>query len=282
MLVGVCVRVKNEDVILNEFILHYINIGFDKIHIYDNNSLIPVEELCKNIIKTFPDIISVEKDKSNPKDPNWGQTMRYNEFLNKNRHLSWILNCDADEFLYLHTHKNIKDFLSEFSDDTSVIHVNWVTFGTSKLLNLDKNKLVMEQLVLREEYKTFWNYFKKSFIRPNLISEIKNFHNHDSENYLTKNVYNDIIVKTSESTFNDLVIERDKLRDDTPLVMIHYMTLDFANMQIKHNKNKGTLMTLEDDKYTIEWYNKNFMDNVLDNRMNKYSINHTKLFLYGL
>jgi hypothetical protein len=280
MLIGICLRVKDEDIILNEFIIHHINLGFDKIHIYDNNSIIPVEELCKKIIKLYPDKIFVEKDTSiNPSDPNWGQTLRYNEFLNKNRHFTWILNCDADEFIYLHKHNNIKDFLSEFSDDTSVIPVNWLTFGTSKLNYFDKNKLVMEQFVLREDYKCFWNYFRKSFIRPNLITKIKNWHFHDSEQYLTRNVYNEIIIKSSESTFKFCEEERNKLNDDTPMVMIHYMTLDYENMEKKHNKNKGMLIGINDDKYTKEWYKQKFKDNVVDTRMLKY-INDIKKILF--
>lgn len=280
MLVGICVRVKNEDIILKEFIIHHINLGFDLIHIYDNNSSITVEELCKDIIKKYPNKIIIEKDLSkNPSDPKWGQTNRYNEFLNKNRNLTWILNCDADEFIYLHKHDNIKDFLNNFSEDTSVIPVNWLTYGTSKLDTFDKNKLVIEQFYLREQYKCFWNYFKKSFIRPNLISKIQDWHFHDSEQYLTKNVYNEIIVKSSECTLSEISSERDKLNDDTPMIIIHYMTLDNENMKKKHNKNKGHLISNEDIKYTEEWYKNNFKDDIIDKRMFKYIKNIKKILI---
>lgn len=50
MLLEICVIVKDEDLILNEFIIHHINLGFNLIHIYDNNSSVHVEELCKNLI----------------------------------------------------------------------------------------------------------------------------------------------------------------------------------------------------------------------------------------
>ena len=278
VIVGICIRVKDEDIILNEFIVHHINLGFDLIHIYDNNSSISVEELCKDVVKLYPEKIIIEKDFSiDPSDPNWGQTNRYNDFLDKNRHLTWILNCDADEFIYLHKHDNIKDFLKEFSDDTSVIPVNWLTYGTSKLYTFDKNKLVMEQFTLREPYNNFWNYFRKSFIRPNLISKIKNWHFHDSGQYLTKNVYNEIIIKKSEATLKDTDDERNKLNDDTPMVMIHYMTLDHENMSKKHYKNKGKLMSNTGIKYTDEWYKKYFTDTITDKRMFKYITNVKKV-----
>ena len=37
MLVAICIRIKDEDIILPEFVAHNINLGFDRIHIYDNN-----------------------------------------------------------------------------------------------------------------------------------------------------------------------------------------------------------------------------------------------------
>lgn len=278
MLVGICVRVKNEDIILLEFVAHYINLGFDKIHIYDNNSDKSVNILLEKLIKKYPGIITIENDFSNPNEPKWGQTNRYNEFLNANRKLDWILNCDADEFLYLNTHDNIKSFLSEFSDDTSVIPINWITFGTSKLEHFNPDKLVIEQFIYREDYNNFWNLFQKSLIRPNLITKIVNWHFHDSENYLTKNVYNEIIVKSSEANIKLIEKEMDRLNDTTPLVMIHYMTLDYNNMQKKHNKNKGFLISMDDNKYTREWYSNYFKDNNVDKRMYKY-INNIKNIL---
>lgn len=173
----------------------------------------------------------------------------------------------------------LKIFLKEFSDDTSVIPVNWLTYGTSKLDILDKNKLVIEQFILRESYTNFWNYFTKSFIRPNLITKIKNWHFHDSEQYSTKNVYNEIITKSSQIKFEHIEQERSKLNDDIPMIMIHYMTLDYENMKKKHHKNKGTLISNEDVKYTEEWYQIHFKDNIEDKRMFKY-INDIKKILY--
>ena len=135
----------------------------------------------------------------------------------------------------------------------------------------------MEQFTLREPYNNFWNYFRKSFIRPNLISKIKNWHFHDSGQYLTKNVYNEIIIKKSEATLKDTDDERNKLNDDTPMVMIHYMTLDHENMSKKHYKNKGKLMSNTGIKYTDEWYKKYFTDTITDKRMFKYITNVKKV-----
>ena len=281
MLVGICVRVKNEDILLNEFVAHYINLGFDKIHIFDNNSVNSVTDTIAKLKQKYDNIISIENDYSTPHGPKWGQTHRYNEFLDKNRNLTWILNCDADEFIYLHKHTNIKDFLSEFKSDTAVIPVNWVTYGTSNLETFDSQKLVMEQFVIREDYKSFWNYFVKSFIRPNLITEIKNWHFHDSGIYKTQNVYGEEIIRSELSTFVLTEKRRDELNNETPCVMVHYMTLDFENMLKKHNKNKGFLMSMDDIKYTREWYATQFKDNNFDNRMFKY-IPNVKLILNSL
>jgi len=262
MKIAVCCWMKDEDKIIREWIAHYLNLGFDKIYLFDNMSSIPVSSYISH-----PNVI-IKLDNNPKEDPNWGQGARYNEFLNENRDMDWIFCCDADELLSLRINKSLKDFLSEFSDDTAVIPVNWVTFGQGRNKTFDNSKLVIEQFTIREEYKCFWNFFVKSFIRPNLITKIVNWHYHDSGKYKSKNVYNEHIRSSKQSTIKEVTQERDRLNDKTPLVLHHYMTLDKESMRIKRNRNNNVLITC--DKYTDEWYSKNFKDNIKDESMLKY------------
>tara|TARA_B100000780_G_C20784792_1_gene311647 strand:- start:333 stop:479 length:147 start_codon:yes stop_codon:yes gene_type:complete len=45
MKVGVCIRCKNEEKIICDFVKYYINLDFDRIIIYDNLSNPSVEEI---------------------------------------------------------------------------------------------------------------------------------------------------------------------------------------------------------------------------------------------
>jgi hypothetical protein len=262
MNIGVCIRAKDEQKIIADWTKHYIDMGFDKIIIYDNMSNPPIEETLqeKGILdKNKIQIIIDEYPLSN-------QDKIYQNCINNNKDLDWLLLCDADEFIY-HKNKNIKSFLSQFSQDTCTVLINWLTYGTSNLGMYDSNKTVFEQFIMREEYSHFWNRFVKSFVRPNLIENTKHIHVSYNSNYKIKNVYNEIVAYTGKCHCIDM-----KLSNDTPVVIVHYMTLDFESMLNKHKRNiNGRLLHNDSTKYTIEWYrsskNYSFKDNVKDMRM---------------
>ena len=88
--------------------------------------------------------------------------------------------------------------------------------------------------------------------------------------YLTKNAYNEIIVKRTDRKYEDGVNEQKKITNEIPIILCHYMTLDFENMKIKRNRNANFVMDKNDSKYTKEWYNSYFKDDVMDTRMYKY------------
>jgi hypothetical protein len=249
MKIGVCARIKDE-ITLNDWINYYLYLGFDRIIIYDNMSnpsVIFDNDKVKIIIDTF--------DGSN-------QCILYNNCLENNTDLDWILLCDGDEFLF--SRKNIKKWLETFSDDTCSVLINWVVFGTSGKASYDHSKTVFDQFTKRESYDNFWNRFVKSFVRPKMVLGKAHVHITYNNNFKVKNVYNE------EIEINDKCEHFDKkLSDTTPVVMFHYMTLDFENMLKKHFRNKkcGNGMNDKSDKYTIPWYKQYFKDNVNDFRL---------------
>ena len=267
MQVGVCIRAKDEQKIICDWVNHYLKLGFDKIFIYDNMSEPCIESSLKekNLLndKIFIKIDSFQLS---------NQPIIYQECINESKDLDWILLCDADEFLWL-KEGNIKDFLSKFSKDTSTILVNWLVYGTSNLQKYDTNKSVFEQFTLREEYKHFWNGFVKSFVRPKLIEKFGNVHITYNSNYKTCNIYGK---EVNTKRFNDDKCDNldINLCDLTDVVLVHYMTLDFESMSYKFKRNhNGALLEKEDMKYSLEWYKSNnygFKDNVEDLRMSKY------------
>ena len=256
MKIGVCIRAKDE-IIINDWINYYIQLGFDRIIIYDNMSKHPIQNNNNKVI-----IITDTFEGSN-------QPVVYQECINNNKDLDWLLLCDADEFIYI-KNGTIKDFLSTFSHDTCTILINWLVFGTNGKKTYDTSKTVFEQFTKREDYNHFWNQFVKSFIRPKLIDTIGNVHITYNSNYKIKNVYNQtIVLHLNNKTCDVLDIN---LSDKTPVVIIHYMLLDFENMLQKNIKNRnGQLLLQNDNKYSLEWYNSDvlgFKENNYDTRMN--------------
>jgi hypothetical protein len=274
MLIGVFVRVCDEDKIICDFVKHYLFLNFDKIIIYDYNSQKHVKDTLSENNLIDSKIIIKRKNV-------YIENTSYIEGINENKDLDWLLICDCDEFLYIKDN-NIKKFLSQFSEDTCTIVINWVVFGNGGIKTYDKNKTIYEQFIIREKYNHFWNNFPKSIIKPKYIDTSKDtitVHIIESLNYLTKNVYNEIpeFKYVSHSQCIDY-----KLSDSTPVVLFHYMTLDLESMLEK--KKKYERIGSNSQRYSIEWYynykehiSQSFKDDVTDDRMIKlydnYNIN---------
>lgn len=267
MKIGVAVRVRDENKIICDFIKHYIKLEFDRIIIYDYNSINKVSNILQNNKLLFENIIIIEKDYYIENDT-------YHKAINMNKDLDWLFLCDCDEFLYL-KEGSIKNFLEKFDNNVSTILVNWVVFGCNNLLKYDINKTIFEQFTAREQYNHFWNLFTKSIVRPKFIDTSNdNISTHiiESKNYLTKNVYNAI---PKYIYYNACQCHDIDLSDNTPLVIFHYMTLDLESMLEK--KKKYESIGVFCDRYTLKWYYnyeihppQSFKDDVYDDRMKKF------------
>jgi hypothetical protein len=264
MKIGVCIRAKNEQKIINDWVAYYLQLGFDKIIIYDNMSSPSIQESLEEKGNYNPMLIDIRIDTN----PFSNQGACYNECIQQNKDLDWLLICDADEFIW-HKDHNIKAFLATFPEDTCTILINWLVYGTSHLQKYNTTKTVFEQFIYREPYSHFWNQFVKSFIRPKLVNECTNVHYSYHPNYTIRSVYG-----TNISLPNDYTICHWldlQLSNNTPVVIVHYMTLDYESMNEKHQRNlTGQLIENYSTKYTLAWYRSNqyrFNDEIRDTRM---------------
>ena len=269
MKIGVCIRAKNEQKIICDWVKHYLNLGFDKIFIYDNMSEPSIESSLKDK-NLLNEKVIIKIDTCSYSN----QPVIYQECIDQNKDLDWLLLCDTDEFLWI-KEGTIKEFLSKFSEDTCTVLINWLVYGTSNLQTYDRNKTVFEQFILRELSSHFWNTFVKSFIRPKLIEKVGNVHITYNKNYKICNIYNNILIINDHNCIADKCDHRDiNLNINTPIVLVHYMTLDFESMLEKFKRNHDGMLLLDhDSKYSLEWYKSKhygFKDNVKDFRMIKY------------
>jgi len=113
----VCIA-KNEDYYIKEWISYNKLLGFDNIFIYQNDWRTDIEN--ESIVKV-------------PFDGKKKQIAAYDHFLrNHSKLFDWVAFFDVDEFLVLKRHKNIKDFLDDYSQHQAV-SINWVLFGDNGL-----------------------------------------------------------------------------------------------------------------------------------------------------
>lgn len=155
----VCTCAKNENDYLQEFVEHYINLGFDKIIICDNNDDNSIEFLLKEYIsKGYVEIFDCRRFDS-------FQVQFYTTFSNYGNY-KWCAYFDCDEFLELPGYISIKEFLDEFEDDIDGVCFNWLTFGTNHQyhkthgLIQDRFKTPIRPITLFKE-----NVFIKSILR---------------------------------------------------------------------------------------------------------------------
>lgn len=279
MKIGVCAKIKNEQKTICDWVRYYLKLGFDKITIYDDMSVPSVKDTLNDndlLINGVVDVLLYENSNTEH-----GQEVNYLEFCKNNKHLDWALLCDGDEFLYS-KENDIKKYLSNFSDDTCTILVNQLLFGTSKNKKYDESKTIFEQFTKREPYNHVDSKFVKSMVRPKLISDIKTPHIAYNKKYKVVGVYNNELNKRPINKSRGYLCEYkdENISEETPLVIFHYMTLDFDSMEKKRQRNEKAghwstewVRIPTGIKYSVEWYNEVFSDSeedfTLKNFMNK-------------
>ena len=128
----VCAIAKNENMYVNEWCHHYLNIGFSHIYLYDNNN--STTEYVGNFID---DNI---KDKVTILD--WRdrkvRVLQFKAYQDcyDNNDFDWCLYCDLDEFLM--GIDNINEFLSQDKFKTiEQIKIQWKLFGDNDCIERD-------------------------------------------------------------------------------------------------------------------------------------------------
>ena len=221
MRVELCAIAKNEHNYINEWVKHYLKLGFDKITIYDNDNL-SAPFIGDYIDKEFLPKINIINVRGIHK--HCFQHECYQDFY-KNNKFDWCLFCDIDEFLV--GVDNIKDFLGRhYFKYFDQIRVKWLLFGDDDLITRDMNKGVygsFKKPILNNRLSNQ----SKSFIRGCLNIEIHSCHFNPSLPSCLPN---------GERT-QTLKIELDNYQNQT-IYMFHYMTKtlsEFINQKLNRS-----------------------------------------------
>lgn len=143
-----------------EWVAHHLLLGFDKIYIFDHKSVTPISNLLVSMLKDKRIIVTrVEKD-----GPIKLGLMTQAVKIAEQNNVSWMLYLDADEFLLLNQHTNIKDFLNIFKF-ADAIGINWLMFGTSGHKS-QPSGLLTENFIRSDK---IINQHVKSFVRPEKV-----------------------------------------------------------------------------------------------------------------
>ena len=163
-----CAILRQENLYIRDLIAYYLEIGFDKFIIGDNNypNIEKISDVTQDYIKSgILDIIEV-----------FGTYFPLNEFFEMiyekyKRKCAWISFFDGDEYLRMHSEDNklisIKQYLSNpIFRKCESISVNWLMYSDNNLLHYD-NKSVSERFT-SPLYNHRENRLAKSIVRGNL------------------------------------------------------------------------------------------------------------------
>lgn len=180
--------VKNEEYILNEWIIHHLLIGFNHIYIYDDASIIPVEEIIIKLPDIYKKKITVYRIEDEFYTDKFINSKYYNEklynkykklkqlyimnyFLKNHKNIAkWCLFSDCDEFICLNNNNNINEFLDD-KDKYDIIYIKWLNYGTSFYID-EPNGLVMNNFIY---HGLNYSHLGKSILKLQDI-DINNIH----------------------------------------------------------------------------------------------------------
>lgn len=177
---------KKEDNYLIEFVEHYLNLGFDKIIIADNNNEPTILTVLDKYIKEnkvqvldFRGISSF-------------QVQLYSAFANLGVY-KWCAYFDADEFLEINAYLDIKSFLNEIEENAVLFQ--WINFGSNGEVHYN-NKPLKERFPKPISPILYFkeNCFLKSILRGGDYWKGSNFNGshipYFDETNKHKNIYN--------------------------------------------------------------------------------------------
>lgn len=233
MRVVLCCMAKNEHLYINDFVNHYVKLGFDRIYIYDNDDTDKpfIGDYIKNTEKVeIIDVRGVVKPKL--------QQECYTKFYNSHD-FDWVFYCDIDEFLF--GIDNIKSFLLKFKNmPIGQVRVKWKLIGDDGYIERDMSKPVYEVFkhspkITYERNLTYSGTLKeqgKAFVRgglKNVVVTSPHFASFYERRFVIPSA-----LPSGKPCHSGIVIKEDYSQEY--VYLYHYMTKslsEFVNQKLK-------------------------------------------------
>ncbi len=165
---------KDEAPYMKEWIEYYKLLGVEHFRLYNNDSEDNYLEVLKPYIENG-EVTLIEW----PSDPTklgpneeWVWSTQHPACIDAIENLKnvskWLALIDLDEYIIPLLSPNIPSFLKAYENCSGVV-INWCNFGTSNVLDIPEDKLLIEMLTLRSEQISETNKPVKSIVQPDKI-----------------------------------------------------------------------------------------------------------------
>ncbi len=126
---GICAVIKDErEDYLREWVNYHLGIGVEFVHIYDNNSAIPIGEL-------LADIPQVQAEQFPCLDGR-KHMIAYDDFIEKySNKVKWTAFIDPDEYIVIRNPPHQLDVFLKDYEEFGGVGLNWLIFGSNNLID---------------------------------------------------------------------------------------------------------------------------------------------------
>lgn len=238
----ICIA-KDEDLYLQEWIDFNLKLGFDSIHIYQNDwRFLNKKENTKVFFHEFDgkmvegDDISIQKK-------------CYDKFIQDYHNVyEWAAFFDCDEFLVLKKHNNIKEFISDYSDYKSIA-INWVLFGDNNLEFTSEETSVLKRFTKRKS-----SVSQLIKVIAKLEPDLKHHIHFVSNNWVDTNY------KLGPTLFS--ICESNSFGSDDVAQLNHYFVKTYHEWSLKRKRFQAYSTTMRKDE-DFDEHNFNEIDDFL-------------------
>ena len=160
---------KNEELYIENWLKWYLKLGYDMISIYDNNA---DKTTLPETIKNSEILTDDEKTRVNIIPWNSTQNFAYEHYW-KHYDFDWLSINDIDEFLYLNSANNIKDYVKKYPENL-VITITLKDFGDSDIIApTDAELKIPVTQRLTKAARSHYEFLIKSIFNKRLIQSRK-------------------------------------------------------------------------------------------------------------
>jgi len=198
---------------IREWAAHHLLIGFNRIIIFEHNSIVPLSTVFQNFDKRVAIIrYNTPSSQANVKRHLMNNALH----IAKQMRVDWFIYLDADEFIILNNNLvGIKDLLNRYTFADSLA-LNWLIFGSNNLKS-DPDGLLLESYTKSD---LILDKHVKSFVRPSQATHTDNPHFYHIKNKSRMCALNTILNPNKEYyAFNTYPTEYTKV----PAFIAHYI-----------------------------------------------------------
>ncbi len=161
-----CAIMKNEERYVLEWVAYHRLIGFDRIVIYENDSSDSTPMILRSLFEHgfIEKLVSWSPIEGSP------QLLAYQDAVHDCQ-TDWIMFLDTDEFVNIHSRRQVNDFLKDFGPEVAGIAINWRIFGSAGLQKYQPVP-VLKRFTMASLPAAAVNLHVKSFVRPACVDQV--------------------------------------------------------------------------------------------------------------